>query len=69
MSLFVFSQFSDEDSDEVRYMKILFKPLHIVQIIAKILIQADVDSIQGKDRKNTEEMNRREYCEEKPDLE
>ena len=45
MSLFVFSQFSDEDSDEVRYMKILFKPLHIVQIIAKILIQADVDSI------------------------
>ena len=69
MSLFVFSQFSDEDSDEVRYMNILFKPLHIMQIIAKILIQADVDSIQGKDRKNTEEMNRREYCEEKPDLE
>ena len=69
MSLFVFSQFSDEDSDEVRYMKILFKPLHIMQIIAKILIQADVDSIQGKDRKNTEEMNRRGYCEEKPDLE
>ena len=69
MSLFVFSQFSDEDSDEVRYMKILFKPLHIMQIIAKILIQADVDSIQSKDRKNTGEMDRREYCEEKPDLE
>lgn len=40
-----------------------------MQIIAKILIQADVDSIQGKGRKNTEEMNRREHCEEKPDLE